>query len=263
MPSLTHAQYFYHEWLSNRDAHKEWKTMKAAGYRKIQIDCLNPDDTKTNSFFCEKKYSKDFLRSTLLTRNSQTGKSMLITEYYTDGRLKKTYDSSESSVRSTTFVYDDQLRLTQTINDSRSKDEDFLTSIQEKHVYVYAEAIFPIKMLSIKNQNDTLTVLFSTDDAGNPAIEKDTRSGAIYYYFYDPKNKLTDIVPVNEYNQSMKPDYVFDYDVEGNLIEMKTTDGPSGGYTTWRYEYEQGLKKRELLFANKIGLVNKFDYHYR
>jgi hypothetical protein len=263
MPTTSHAQYFYHEWLSNRDAQKEWDAMKRSGYRSIQIDCYNPDDIKTNSFFCEKKYSKDFLRSTLLTRNSQTGKSMLITEYHPDGRLKKTYDSSEHSVKSTEFIYDEQLRLSKTINDSRSTDEDFLTSIQEQHFYVYDENAYPKKMIRIKNQTDSLTILFSNDDAGNPAIEKDTRSGGIYYYFYDPKNKLTDIVPVNEFNQSMKPDYVFDYDTQGNLVEMKTTDGPSGSYTTWRYDYENGLKKLEKMIVNKIGLVSKFEYRYR
>jgi hypothetical protein len=258
-----HAQYFYNEWLSNREAQKEWKVLQSSGFRNVQLDCFEADDSKTNSFFCERKFSRDFLRSTLYTRTSQNGKSILITEYFPDGRLRKSYDSSANSVRTTTFVYDDQIRLKQTINESRSMDEDFVTAIREDHIYFYDDRSFPQKMIRINQNTDSLTILFSSDENGNLSIEKETKSGAKYYYYYNPARQLTDIVPVNEYKQSMKPDYMFDYDSLGNLIEMKSTDGPGGGYTTWRYLYENGLKKQETVFAFKAGLVNRFEYRYR
>jgi hypothetical protein len=257
------AQYFYNEWLSNRDAQKEWKNMQRSGYRNIQIECFEADDSKNNSFFCERKFTKDFLRSTLYTRTNQTPKSILITEYFPDGRLRKTYDSSENSVRTTTFVYDNQLRLKQSINESRSMDEDFVTAMREEHLYEYGASEIPQKMIRIKQYTDSLVILFSPDENGNLSIEKDTKSGAKYYYYYNASQQLTDIVPLNEYKQSMKPDYLFDYDSLGNLIEMKSTDGPGGGYTTWLYVYENGLKKLETVYAYKAGLANRFEYRYR
>jgi hypothetical protein len=46
-------------------------------------------------------------------------------------------------------------------------------------------------MIRVKNKYDSTTILFSADENNNISIEKDTKSGSKYYYYYDAKNRLT------------------------------------------------------------------------
>ena len=257
------SQFYYSEWLSNADAAAEWKSMKNTNFRIAKMTCYETDDVLNNSFFCEKKYSKDYLKSTLLTRTSEFGKSKLITEYHSDGRLKSTYDSSAQSVRKTSFFYDSQNRLYQTINVAKSNDDDFVTEIKEAHTYVYNSKGFPEELIRVKNDIDSNIILFYPDEFGNVAMEKDIRIGSLFYYYYDSSQRITDIVMINDFKKNMLPDYLFDYDENGNLIQMKTMDGPASSYTTWRYEYDQGLKKRALIYNSKGTLMNRFEYTYK
>ena len=70
----------------------------------------------------------------------------------------------------------------------------------------------------------TTAFVFSTDEKDNIAIEKNTKTGDTYYYYYDNKNRITDVVRMNQFNQKMLPDYIFEYNNAGLIAQMTTTE---------------------------------------
>ena len=143
----------------------------------------------------------------------------------------------------------------------RSKD-DFDNSITEEHIYTY-ENNKPVKMARVKNGRDTTDILFSLDDNGNVAIEKDTKNGTKFYYYYDAKNRLTDIVQENEYSKNLKPDYVFEYNNAGLITQMTAVEEGSKNYFVWKYSYENGMRIKERCFTDERRLMGSIEYEYK
>ena len=113
------------------------------------------------------------------------------------------------------------------------------------------------------NYKDTTPILFSKDENGNISIEKDTRSGYKYYYYYDAKSRLTDIVHRSEYKEQLVPDYMFEYNSEGNLGQMVSTEEGGSYYFIWKYEYQNGMRKKEQCFSKERRLLGYLEYEYK
>jgi len=61
----------------------------------------------------------------------------------------------------------------------------------------------------------------------------------------------------------MLPDYIFEYNAEGQL--KKTTIVPEGSneYQVWYYQYSpDGLRKMDLVYNKKQQLMGKVEYEY-
>lgn len=259
--NLVFAQYFFKDIINCKQTAEEMSVYKSSKVKNIKVKSFEPDGEISKDFYCEKKISKDFRKYILYTKNRQTGRSLMISNFDEKGRIIRTYDSSENVVTTTKFIYNENDELINTLSQSISKDDDFKSEISESHFYQYQNNI-PTQLLIIKNPKDTTLILFSVDEKNNVGIEKNTKTGEKYYYYYDDAKQLTDIVHLNEFKKSMVPDYIFEYNEEHQIAQMNTADDSNGSYFIWKYEYENGLKKSEKIFSNKGEMAGKFEYEY-
>ena len=113
-------------------------------------------------------------------------------------------------------------------------------------------------MLRIRNQQDSSRVLFTADEKGNIIDENDMgKNGKHYYYFYNDKNRLTDIVKFNVVRNKLQPDFVFEYNSAGQVTQMATVEeGVNNDYNTWRYVYNDGLRIIEKCFSKENILIS-------
>ncbi len=122
-------------------------------------------------------------------------------------------------------------------------------------------------MWRIINTTDSLELRFAADEDGNPGDERSFRKAveaSVVYYYYDDKNRLTDIVRYNTRLKKLLPDMMFEYDEQDRVIQkITTTSSLHMGYLIWRYLFdEKGLKIREALFNNEKELTGKIEYNY-
>ncbi len=260
---IVRGQYFYKDIINTRQASSEMAVLRQAGVRTVSLKSYEADESESRSFFCERKLSRDHRKSSLYTRTGLTGRSLMESSFDEQGRLVQTYDSSENFISRTRFSYDDRGRLFRTRSESSSADEDFVSRGAEEHVYLYDESPLPHSMFRIRNGSDSLLILFSKDENDDLAIEKDTRTGAKFYYYYDSTHRLTDVVHMNEYKNKPVADYVFTYDTEGRLVRMLSTEPGSDNFMVWRYDYENGLKIRERLLSREGFLIARIEYSYK
>ena len=84
-----------------------------------------------------------------------------------------------------------------------------------------------------------------------------------YYYYYDAKKQLTDIVRFNARLRKFFPDFIFEYDGVGRISQMTQVSMGSGSYIVWKYSFnDKGLKLEEAGFDKEKKLVGKMVYSY-
>ncbi len=257
------AQYYYKDIVSNVQAKAELNNLKDRKIKEVKIFSYEDDGKPSKGFFCERKLSKDFKLSTVFTRTSAHPPSLTTTVFDSQGKLIYSSDSSEISTTHIKYAYDEDGRLLTIESTVKSSDDDFVSEINEQHIYIYSEDFYPDKMVRVINKRDSSTILFSKDEAGNISIEKNTKSGNKYFYYYDSKSRLTDIVHHNEYTEKLIPDYMFEYNDEGNISQMISTEEGGSYYFVWKYSYENGLRKREDCYSKQRLLLGTIKYEYR
>lgn len=196
------------------------------------------------------------------TRVPEIPESWLSSYYNEKGQLVATTDSSEELVTRTTYQYNAAGLLT--VLSSITK-QDNLTGT-EVHQWTYNTNGKPASMLKIKDNIDTTFVTFEPDEKGNAGEEKAVRRkgslGSTYYY-YDAKNRLTDIARYNRKADRILPDYMFEYDEANHVTQMIIVPEGSSDYQTWKYYYtEAGLKKQDVCFSRQRQVMGKVDYQY-
>ena len=256
------SQFYYKDIISNNQLVATMQAYKAKKVKTIKINSLESDGSPSTGFFCQKKISRDFRSSDLYTRTEMSGASQLTSSFNADGLLTSTYDSSDLAVAINRFSYDENKRLLKTISFQRSSDDDFNTEVVEEHIYSYNAAGFPEKMYRVKNYKDTSLFLFAADEHNNVSVEKDTRTGSKYYYYYDSRNRLTDIVQASDYTKHLVPDYQFEYNASGNISQMTTTENGGEYYYIWKYSYDDGLRVLEKCFNKERKLLGSMEYVY-
>jgi hypothetical protein len=258
---ISNAQYFYKDIVSNSQLAAEMKAYKENKIRKVTLKSFEDNGVESEGFFCEKKISKNYKKTELFTRADITPASLFTSIFDNDGKLLSTNDSSSFSVTEIKYSYDNKKRISSILSTVRAIEE-FENSITEEHIYSYENDKLK-KMTRVKNGKDSTDILFSTDDNGNITLEKDTKNGTKFYYYYDAQNRLTDIVQANEYIKNLKPDYIFEYNSEGKIIQMTAVEEGSSNYFIWKYNYENGLRLRERCFTNEKRLMGRIEYEYK
>lgn len=256
-----HAQYFYKDIVSNSQLVADMKTYKENKIKKITLKSFEDNGAESEGFFCEKKLNRYYTKTELFTRADIAAASLFTSTFDKDAKLLSTYDSSLLSVTEIKYRYNEQQKISSIFSLVRSKD-DFDNSITEEHIYSY-ENNKPVKMARVKNGRDTTDILFSLDDNGNVAIEKDTKNGTKFFYYYDAKNRLTDIVQENEYSKNLKPDYVFEYNNAGLITQMTAVEEGSKNYFVWKYSYENGMRIKERCYTDERRLMGSIEYEYK
>lgn len=262
--SPTTAQYYFKDIISNQQAIAERLALKAFDTRTIKIHSFEANGEESPGFFCEKKISKDYRKIETYTRSNITAKSLHTAVYNHHDQLVRSTDSSDLSVSTSLYEYDDKGNIFRITSTSHSHDDDFATRLLEVHEYTYNENGKPVKMRLTRNNRDTSNVLFLLDDKGNVIDENDQgKNGKHYYYYYNDKNQLTDIVKFNNVRNKLTPDFLFEYNSQGQVTQMTTVEeGISGDYYTWKYVYNDGLRIIEKCFSKEKILLGYFEYEY-
>jgi len=257
------AQYYYKDLLSSRQASMSMAGYKERKIRLININSFESDGQATEDFFCQKKIAKDYASATLYTKTSLNGSSTMQSFFDAQGRLIKTHDSARIASSHISYQYNTEGRLIKIVSQSNSADDDYVNSITEEHLYVYQQDSLPLKMIRVRNGKDSTVILFSLDENHHIAIEKDTKTGAKYYYYYDAEHRLTDIVHTNEYKQKLIADYLFEYGDNSQISQMTTTEEGENNYTIWKYRYDNNLRVEERLFSKDHVLLGRIEYEYK
>ncbi len=260
-----HAQYYYNDITGTRNLNRTIQlyqnnkviSAEASGYDNNGVK--NDDFSEVDNFYPDQKLLKIYSRN---KRDTSTEY-----DYLNSKNLVTTIsDTTAAFVSKTTYTYDDKnnpLVIENTVNDPNDS-----VHVDEVHQWFYNADGKPLRMLRIVNKNDTTDIHFTLDDNGNvieelPFIHKISREKT--YYYYDDKNRLTDIVRYNIKAGRLLPDYMFEYSDKDQVTQKITTLSSEGiGYIIWRYAYnDMGLKTTEANFNRNKELMGKIKYTYQ
>ncbi|WP_290791682.1 hypothetical protein [Flavihumibacter sp. UBA7668] len=256
------SQYYYNDLLANRQTNRQYSLFVQQGIKKVTITSYDGNSPESAGFTAEQTVDagKRILRTKTLT--SQQGDSQLEAYYNEKGWLIKTRDTAQNASNQSAYEYNANGQLIRLETSSRS---DNITTT-EVHLWEYNESGQPQSMLRIRNNSDTTRVSFSFDEKGNLVEEKSIRPNLpaiIYYYYYDTKNRLTDIVRYNAKAQRLLPDYIFEYNENDQLKKMTLVPEGSNAYEQWFYQYfPNGLRRMELVYNKEQQLMGKVEYQY-
>jgi YD repeat-containing protein len=230
----------------------------------VTITGYDPDGTRSEDFFGEQVlFGNNKLKT--ITRSGVTDESQLLSDFDDQSRITRTQDTSGSMVSITTYNYDAAGKLVLT----KSISSDTTQSINEieEHKWFYKTSGTPERMLRIKNASDTTEIRFVTDESGNVSEEQSFKkgiAGETVYYYYDDKNRLTDVVRFNKRAGRLLPDYMFEYSSSNQVIQKITVPPNNSEYLIWRFQYDaRGLKVKEACFTRNKQMTGKIEYQYR
>ena len=103
------------------------------------------------------------------------------------------------------------------------------------------------------------TVDFITDEKGNIIEEQELKKGVAgkkYLYYYDDKNRLTDVVHFNDRAKRLLPDYMFEYNQMNQVKQLISTEDGTSNYFIWRYTYnDRKLRESETCLSKEKRLL--------
>lgn len=257
------AQYFYKDLWSNQQLSHEFNILKKEHLNTIKLKSFDEDGQPSDGFDCEKKINKDYTQSQMISKSNVTSQSLLTVDYNGNGQPIKTVDETPASTSTTEYEYNADGRLK--LMHISTKGDDDSVAITETHEYVYNETGQPIKMIRKKGDILITTISFLTDSSGN-IIEEDPAGNVAdtkFYYYYDNKNRLTDVVHYNDLAQRLLPEYMYEYNEQNLPEQMISTEEGSSNYFIWKYTYNnKDLVSSEKCFSKQKELLGTIEYEY-
>lgn len=258
------AQYFYKDIWNSLQLTREMSAFKQQKISAISVKSFDDDGRASQGFFCEEKLNPAYSLSETITRSDVTSQSLLVSYFNSKGLIIKTTDSTESSLNITEYFYNDNDHVAGVRTFTKANGDP--GGIGEERSYMYNQNGLLEKMARKKNGTEISTVNFKVDETGNVIEEEEVfknGKGTKYFYYYDDRNNLTDVVHYFERAKRLLPDYMYEYDAGGQMVQMITTE-EGGGYFIWRYTYnDRGLRETERCFSKEKKLVGKVEYSYR
>ncbi len=267
--SSAKSQYYFTDIISHRQSDYQYKQLLAAKVKHINAISYGKDSaTVSKTFSLEQDIidgGKKVITKTTLANSGTT----IIENNYSGDKLLTSLNSIVQPLSTVTtkteYTYGEQGTIL-AINSISLDTLASTSSFSEKHNWQYNEKNKPTQMLNIKNNKDTLKVLFSFDEKGNVAEEKWYRKGREienYYYYYDEDGLLTDVVRYNNRVRKLLPDFVYEYDDNANIAKMTQTIKGGTDYFIWKYTYnDKNLKATESCYTRKNQLEGKVVYEY-
>jgi YD repeat-containing protein len=257
------SQYYYKDIVAAADISRLMKIYSANNIKKITAKGITPEGSPSSEFSEMGEVNGTTLK---VTTNNNKAISTLKFNFNDRGQLISSVDSAINVKGTSTYTYDANGKIISISNSATDADSSGDFSQTEVHQYIYKDGKLD-KMWRIINKADSLEVRFVTDEHGNVIEERNFRRGVLadpIYYYYDDRNRLTDIVRFNYKANRLLPDYLFEYDDNDRVIQkITTTSGNNLGYLTWRYLFdEKGLKTKEALFNKDKQLQGRIDYSY-
>ena len=257
------SQYYYKDIVAAADITRLMKTYTANNIQKISAKGITPEGSPSSEFSEVGEVNGTTLK---VTTNNNKVISTLKFNFNDRGQLVNSVDSAINVKSTSTYFYDANGKIISISNSATDADSSGDFSQTEVHQYIYKDGKLD-RMWRIINKKDSLEVRFGTDEHGNVIEERNFRRGVLadpIYYYYDDRNRLTDIVRFNYKANRLLPDFLFEYDDNDRVIQkITTTSGNNLGYLTWRYLFdEKGLKTKEALFNKDKQLQGRIDYSY-
>jgi hypothetical protein len=260
----SYSQYYLNDIVANNQSNQHYILLKQNKVRKVKAFNYGANNELIEGFNVEQELSADS-RSMTLTTNLPNRPGSVITNYFANNKISKTTEVSNNLETTTTYLYNEK-GLIKSIT-SITIDTSVNYTSTETHLWNYNEQQQPVVMLKVKNRTDTTRIEFILDEHGNAVEEHWRKKGAVletYYYYYDAKNELTDVVRFNAKYKKLLPDYLYDYNAKGQIITMKQLSSGGNHYLVWKYEYkENGLKERETCYDNANNLMGRVEYGYQ
>ena len=259
------SQYYYKDIVAAADIARLMKTYNANNIKKVTAKGITPEGGAASDFTEVGEINANGTSLRITTTNNKIV-STLTFNFNDRGLLISSVDSTVAVKSTSTYTYDANGKITSINNSANDADSSGDFSQTEIHQYIYKDGKLD-KMWRIINRKDSLEVRFVIDDNGKVLEERNFRRGVLadpIYYYYDDRNRLTDIVRFNYKANRLLPDYLFEYDENDRVIQkITTTSGKNLGYITWRYLFdEKGLKTKEALFNKDKELQGRIDYSY-
>ncbi len=259
----TAAQYYYNDIINNKQILAELAVLKEKKIKGIKVISLESTGEESKGFICQKKINRDFTEVEIYTATNESYPNTFISYFEKTGLLKKTVDSSEAGATTIDYTYDVAGRLIAINSSKHFATDDDAGVVNEQHLYTYNTTGILEQMTLIKNNRDTTLYAFEADESGNIIIEKNSKTAEVYYYYYDTKNRLTDIVHRYSYQKTLFTESTFEYDETGRLIKMITSEKEGAYFFTWRYNYKDGLRTDERCFSKEGSLMGSVEYKYK
>jgi hypothetical protein len=258
------AQYYYSDIIGTQQTNQQYKTLIAHQLKKISAVSYEGNNKPISDFLLDQVIDNNKQQVITRSKTSTNGESFFISTYL-HNKISKTVDSSSSAINTVQYLYEKDGKI-KSIN-SINKDFDGTLRSNEVHNWFYNAAGQPEKMHRIKNGVDTTYVNFTYDEGGNIAEEiwkRKNRTVETYYYYYNPKSQLTDIVRFSKKAKRMLPDFILEYDEKGRVTQMTQTQSASANYLVWRYVYNSnGLKEKEMVYNKQKEFLGKIEYNYQ
>lgn len=257
------GQYYYSDITGTKQSNQLYKLMRSFQYKRVNATSYDQDGL-SKDFLLEQVFSDDGRKIT--THSASVGNmESYFTSYYQNNKVSKTVDSGNNAITTVLYEYDNSGKIISTT--AASKDFDGTVTSKERHIWSYNDKGAPVKMLKIKNQSDTTLIAFTIDEAENVTEEKwikNNKTIETYYYYYNPKKQLTDIVRFSRKAKAMLPDYIFEYDSRGHIAQMTQTQSGTANYLVWKYIYnENNLKEKEIVFNKQKEMLGRIEYKYQ
>lgn len=268
--STVSAQYYYSDITGSRETAEMMKQYNLNKVRTVTATGEDANKVRASNYseFQEVKDNGRTLRKTVIREFNRT---VTIYTFDAQGRVAQIADSSADLQGKATYEYDASGRISSIREAQNDSASEFGQT--EIHRWSYNANGQPSGMWRTINNGDSLEIKFTYDEQGNPGEEIHLRRGVEVnriYYYYDEKNRITDVVRYNKKVKKLIPDIMLSYD-ESDRVIQKLTIAPSDnygrvvwvGYFIWRYIFNtQGLKTDEALFDNDKQLTGRIRYSY-
>ncbi|HEX5153250.1 MAG TPA: hypothetical protein VFW07_17490 [Parafilimonas sp.] len=260
---IAKAQYYYNDIVDFKASNNIYLNLKKNNIREVSATSLESDHTPTQGFVFSKIIKNN---GALVVTHTEMEAGGVSDDYdtYANGLLVRSSDSADKVLTTVEYVYDNDGKILQV--QTQTDDTTMNVHSTELHKWFY-NANTPDSMMRIKDKADTTIIRFKKDENQNIAEELWMKRGRViehYYYYYNDKGQLTDIVRFNNKAQQMLPDFLFEYNDNGQVSTLTQIPQGSSDYVIWQYVYdERGLKIKDVLFNKQKELLGTVSYTYR
>lgn len=263
---IAFSQYYHREIIQTRENNVQSAALFTNKVVNITATEYNNRGQKNTDFndWQEVNQKERIIRQT--TRDRLT-KTTVYTRLDEKLRIVNIADTSGGIINTVQYSYNNNNQVS-TIT-KKIIEPALNTNQTEVLSWQYGTDGLPLVMKRIINQTDTTEYRFARDEQGNVGEEQQYRLnkpfGQPIYYYYDDKNRLTDIVRYNSRLKMDMPDVMFEYDEQNRVIQkMQVVSSISKDYIIWRYIYNNaGLKTKEVLFNKNKEQTGRIDYQYQ
>jgi hypothetical protein len=257
------AQYYYNDIVDLKASNNIYLNLKKNNIREVSATSIESDNTPTQGFVFSKIIKNN---GALVVTHTEMEVGGVSDDYdtYANDLLVRSSDSADKVLTTVEYTYDNEGKILQV--QTQTDDTTMNVHSTELHKWFY-NGNTPDSMIKIKDKTDSTIIRFKKDEDQHIAEELWTKRGRViehYYYYYNDKGQLTDIVRFNNKAQQMLPDFLFQYNDNGLISMLTQIPQGSSDYVIWQYVYDgRGLKIKDVLFNKHNELLGTVNYTYR